>query len=47
MNTELEKLYRDFGYWKVQEEIVKNQLAVIGKKIGEELSKPTLKKDEA
>lgn len=43
--SELEKLYRDFGYWKVQEELVKANLLSIGKKISDELSKPVIQKE--
>lgn len=44
---DLEKLYRDFGYWKVQEELVKIQLVSIGKKISDELSKQqTVQKED-
>lgn len=46
---ELDKLYRDFGYWKVQEELVKQQLAITGKRIIDELSKqskPEVKQGE-
>ena len=45
--SELDKLYRDFGYWKVQEEFVKGNLALVGKKINEELSKQQHAKVEA
>lgn len=37
--SELDKLYRDFGYWKVQEELVKSNLMILGKKISDELTK--------